>query len=310
MAKHKNRDPDTLLLPIRILFNLLGGVFLLGFLFNTLVLINGYLKKYDFATAFGVSPVVVTPSREGTPEDMVHSGDLLFAIEQKAEKYEVGDSVAYWVNGRLLIGKISYIEGDRSDPDLFVRAAFSEQSYATPATQETLLGEIRIQIPYLGYLVLFLTTLAGRLIFVGIPFLIYFILLIVEMHREREEAGDDEFQTPVPIPTGRPRRVRVSAEAAKQMARYAPWAFIATAVITVAAIRYGTADSRYTEKKIKRIADGFKADLPNNPFLISQDLPRSRTKRLRPVRAVRALIPQASRPVTRICSQGASRGKR
>ena len=109
--KNENRELDTLPLFVRIVIHVLSVIFALGILFNTLVLINAHLEKYDYATAFGFSPIAVVPPEDGTPGDFVEGGDLLFAIERGIKTYEVGDPVAYWVNGTLLIGKISYIEG-------------------------------------------------------------------------------------------------------------------------------------------------------------------------------------------------------
>lgn len=213
----------------------------------------------------------------------------------------------------MLIGRISYIEGDPADPDFFVRAAFSQQSFAAPAKVDNLLGEIKLQVPYLGYLVLFLTTLVGRLIFVGIPFLIYFIMLLVEMRRERGEEKEFERDIaglPLPMPVEKPERAHVAARAAKRMARLAPWGWLTTAIITVAAIGFGTADSRRTDKASKEIADGLKAEDTKQPFFMPQELPRCRTKTLRPVRPVRALTAIQSRPIKAIRPYGANGGKR
>lgn len=313
MNRYGNRDPETLPLIPRIIVNTLCVIFVLGIVFNTLVLINNHFHKYDFSTGFGFTPIVVVPEEKDARKDLVNPGDLLFAMKQRIEKYEVRDAVAYWENGTLLIGRISYIEGDPADPDFFVRAAFSQYSYATPATVDNLLGEIKLQIPYLGYFILFLTTLVGRLIFVGIPLLIYFVLLLVEMHREREEEKEfdrDIAGLPLPMPVEKPERAHVAARAAKRMARLAPWGWLTTAIITVAAIGFGTADSRRTDKASGKVAEGLRAEAGKPPFFMPQELPRCRTKTLRPVRAVRALTAHQSRPIKAIRPYGANGGKR
>ena len=313
MNRYGNRDPDTLPLLARIIVNTLCVIFLLGIVFNTLVLINNHFNRYDYATGFGFTPIAVVSDEEDAPKDLVNSGDLLFAMKQRIEKYKVGDTVAYWANGTLLIGRISYIEGDPADPDFFVRAAFSQYSYATPATVDNLLGAVKLQIPYLGYFILFLTTLVGRLLFVGIPFLIYCILLLVEIRRERAEEAEFERDLaglPVPMPVEKPDRANVDVRAAKRMAGLVPWGWLTTIVITVAAIGFGTADSRRTDKASKKVGDGLKAKTSKPPFFMPQELPRCRTKTLRPVRAVRALTTRQSRPIKVIRPCGANDLKR
>lgn len=306
--KNENRELDTLPLFVRIVISTLSVIFALGILFNTLVLINAHLEKYDYATAFGFSPIAVMPPADGSPPDIVEGGDLLFAIERGMQKYEVGDPVAYWANGTLLIGEVSYIEGDPESPTIFVRAAFSEQSYATPATESNLLGEIVVRIPYLGYFVLFLTTLLGRILFVGIPFLIYLILLLLEIRRERLEEA--EWEGDLPEPEWEPRRrVAVFARTAKQMRRYAPWAFLMTAAITVAAIHFGTSESRRIDKQAKKLAKAQRADSAFSLLPTPQSEQFVQPKKLRSVRAVRAMRPRATRPATRISPRGGIRGR-
>ena len=68
--KNENRELDTLPLFVRIVIHVLSVIFALGILFNTLVLINAHLEKYDYATAFGFSPIAVVPPEDGTPEEL------------------------------------------------------------------------------------------------------------------------------------------------------------------------------------------------------------------------------------------------
>ncbi len=315
MRKNENRELDTPPSFIRIVIYVFNVIFTLGIVFNTLVLVNEQLEKYDYATAFGFSPIAVAPSEDGAPQDIVEDGDLLFAIERDIKKYEVGDSVAYWTNGAILIGKVSYIEGDPENPILFVRAAFSEQSYATPATQENMLGEIAVRIPYLGYFILFLTTLLGRVLFVGIPFLIYLILLLLEIRREKQEETeweDDEDLPFEPDPQERMRRrVGIYTRTAEQMNRYAPWAFLVTALITSGAIHFGTADSRRIDKQAKKLANAKKPVAEGVEVLLP--VPQSerfvRPQKLRSTRSVRPVRPRAAHPATRILPRGGVCGR-
>ena len=306
--KNENRELDTLPLFVRIVIRTLSVIFALGILFNTLVLINAHLEKYDYATAFGFSPIAVAPPAEGSPADIVEGGDLLFAIKRGGKTYEVGDTVAYWANGTLLIGKISYIEGDPEHPTIFVRAAFSEQSYATPATESNMLGEIVVRIPYLGYLILFLTTLLGRIIFVGIPFLIYLILLLLEIRRERLEEAEWDGDRPESEWKSR-RRVAVLARTEKQIRRYAPWVFLMTAAITVAAIYFGTSESRRIDRQAKKSAKAQRADSAFSLLPTPQSAQFVQPKTLRSVRAVRAVGPRTPRSATRISPRGGIRGR-
>lgn len=200
-------------------------------LFNLYVITVNFLKKRNNASAFGVTPIVVVRGEEKL-DDFVKPGELLFAFGKRMEKYSEGEKVAFSRNGWIYIGEIVGSEEENGVPAAFrVRAKYSEEEYRQRATESNLLGEISLRIPLLGYFILFLASLPGRILFVGTPLFVYLILLLCTELRERRL---QEF--PKPVPTPLPEK-----KPGKPDPRYIPGpTFLLTSLLTVSAIYYGT----------------------------------------------------------------------
>ena len=278
---------------VRILIGVLSFIFGLFFLLNMYIIVNGLLKENGLPSGFGITPVVVVPNENGEViDDIVAPGDFLLVMERDIQNYERGDEVAFCINGIVLVGRISGQDANvDGKPAYSVRAVFLEQSYAVSATEKNLLGTIAVKIPMLGYFALFLTSLVGRLIFVGIPFLVYLILLIAEFiyikqTEEREEGERVKERGGVYVQALRDGKARLTA----------PWIWLMTAVMTWGAIGYGTSEKRRDERIAKkRMAEIALREEPQIqlPKLGARELPVCRPVRMRANRAVR---PESRRP--------------
>ena len=295
----------------------------LGSVFNIYVIVNRVLREKGYPRAFGVTPIVVAPSEDAELEDVVYPGDLLFAFEQDLEKYQPDEIIAYTYNGIVLIGIIDSSEVDSQGVVRFIIWATAHESvYEPTATLDNLLGEIQVRIPLIGYFVLFLGTLPGRIIFVGIPLMVYIILMLIGFYEDyavTRQGGESEFpkhrRKPVP---GIPVAAATAAKAPRQtVPKGRPasepsgaWLYLTTIVMTMAAIAYGTYDFKNEEKlDAKRLAaraaaqKGKPAPCPCQAAVLSAlsdqgDPAMSRPVKIQPTRAIRPRRSRSVRPVT------------
>ena len=283
------RKPPAL---VRFAVGFLIVVFGIGFLLNMYLAINGMLHERGVPHAFGFTPIVVAES-EGDEyvRDMVKPGDLLFAVDTGIKTYDVGDSVAFYRGNYILIGEI--VEARTSTtgiPSFRVKAVYEKNAYNTPATEDNMIGKISVQIPELGFLVLFMASIPGKVIFVGIPLLMYLIMLFVSDQVVRKEHIETEAE----------KRARARIAGASNPL----WTVLLVTMPTVAAIIWGTRRLQERKPKKPKLQRGelkpepecpFKPLLENTPGLITQ------SQSCHPVRmrANRAVKPVKLRPVAK-----------
>ena len=280
---------------VRITAIILIIVFTIGTVFNMYLLFNGFLKQSGYPSAFGVTPIVVTPSEDAEEEleDFVSPGDLLLVYDKDLKEYEEGELVAFTHHGVILVGKITEMEQRQGSVVVFaVQAAYHEDPFVDPSIMNTLIGSIGHRIPVIGYFILFVSSLPGRLIFVGIPLLIYLVLLIVEAWLEAEAYR-------------RARRtfLRPGTFEKVPLGEVAFWSYLSTSLFVLAAIRFGTHDSRVTDKALKKRYTAARTPVKQDRFTIPVTHP-VRMRRNRPLRTKKTRAPRAVRAVTPIHPRG------
>jgi len=282
MARSSREDfEEPTISPVwRWVVNILLVMLALGVLFNVFVLVNGYLYRRGFTSAFGITPIVVVDDgNENGFEDMVQNGDLLFAVAGGMKEYREGDTVAFTHGSVVLLGNISSIEHREGNALAFqVQAAYRKDPFQTEATEENLIGDIDFRIPKLGFAVLFLATFTGRLIFIGIPLLFYFLMMLIGAwydgylyRRARRTFRRPDTGQKVPL------------------GEVAFWSHFTTALFIYAAIFYGTYDSCLTERRIQKRLTAAHAGVKTD----SRELPVTHPVRLRRTRPLR---PQNRKP--------------
>ena len=293
--------------PARVLAKVFWGIlaimFALGFIFNVYVIINRVINKDRFPSAFGMTPIVVAPPPEGESyvDDVIRAGDLLIAVEKNYEDYEFGEMIAFTYRDYLLVGTIEDTEIAHGLSSFVVQSVTDDTVYDPTAKPENTRGAIEARIPLLGYFFLFLTTLWGRILFVGVPLLIYVILFFVG-------ANDDLFDELPPEVEPVPQRRRPAPDYVPTPGERA-LSFATTLVLTMAAIAYGTSDAR---RQKRRLAKEAKLARKQAPYAMAAEVCRPvrmravhavTSVRRRSVRSVKPVRRRASRLVTPISAR-------
>lgn len=165
---------------------------------NIYVISNWLINKTTFPAFFGYTPIVVVPDEEAPELDgKLEGGDLFFAKRLDLEKYDLGQTVVFAQNGLIYIGSIEAERaGSTGALEFVVRSIIHGDVYEPPANEQNLIGLFTFRIPLIGYFLLFLGTLAGRILFVGVPLIIYTILFILGMRQDILEGYYDCFTEP------------------------------------------------------------------------------------------------------------------
>ena len=270
------------------ILSILITLFAIGCLFNMYVIANWFAADTRFPSALGIIPIAVvegdTVDENGTPlEDVVKPGELLLAFKRDIKDYEVGETVAFGYNGVILIGNIDRIETRNSGMVRFVIEAVSrDEVYQPTANENNLLGEIAVRIPLLGYFFAFVGTLLGRIIFVGLPLLIYLILLIIGI---RQEAVDIYYSG------GYGEPVYSSSKYAYPFDKVSGAAFLTGIVLSAAAIVCGNNLSRKVDKQQKK-----QLAVAQASYGVSNQMMMNRPRTIRSTRPVRATRIRAIEP--------------
>jgi len=144
-------------------WKIIKGIFWVAITFAAMFIIFTSLNIFDYQM------YVV---KSGSMEPSIHTGSVV--VSNKTNNYKEGDIITFKVSGskdtvthRIITikeenGQTSFqVKGDTNDtpdPDLVLKA--------------NVVGEVRLSIPFLGYLIAFIRTLPGLIIFIIIPALI------------------------------------------------------------------------------------------------------------------------------------------
>lgn len=158
-----------------------------GFLLvcNLTIIIKGALFPEKPPSVLGLTPMVVlSGSMSGEAEDHIEVGDLVFVGRADPEELEVGDVIAYMNGGATVTHRITAIDTNTDGDLLFTTKGDANNAEdTTPVTEEQLVGIYRWRIPKVGDFALFLQTLLGMLLFVGVPVLAFLIYDIIRRQR-------------------------------------------------------------------------------------------------------------------------------
>ena len=227
MKQKIQRDRMRMPMPIRVAVILLTVCFACGLLLNLYIIINNLAARSQNANAFGITPIVVVKGRDTDKyEDFVKPGELLLVVADDLGDYADGQRVAFSYRGRIWLGEIVSDRSNDGVPTFSVQAVYLDKPYDTPVTENNLIGRVEYNLPYLGYVVQFLASLTGKLLFVGVPLLALIVLMIISEHRERVAEAKEALKKRMQRPRHRLGLIPL-------------WVYTLTAGMTAGAISYG-----------------------------------------------------------------------
>lgn len=98
----------------------------------------------------------------GSMEPSYPVGSLVYAEPVEPEALAVGDVAVFWRNGDVVIHRVE--ENHPEDGELITRGDANEGIDAHPALYENVVGHTVAQVPGIGYFVMALASLPGKLI--------------------------------------------------------------------------------------------------------------------------------------------------
>lgn len=129
----------------KILSKILYVIITICILYNIIYLINTTITKKEYISIFGIS-FFNMKSNAMKPE--LSKNEFIIAKENKA--LEVGDIIAYRINGNIKINKIFYIQIDNGKISYVTKLNQNYYPNNEKIEKEQIIGKVVIHVPILG----------------------------------------------------------------------------------------------------------------------------------------------------------------
>ena len=174
----------------KILSKILYVIITICILYNIIYLINTTITKKEYISIFGISFFNMKSSAM-KPE--LSKNDFIIVKEDKA--LEVGDIIAYRVNGNIKINQIFYVQ---IDDGKIAYVTKSNQNYYPDNEEikkEQIIGKVVIHVPILGFFTNLLENKITSLIVILVLLLKFlYNKEIYKKNRQRKRKKDHEYR--------------------------------------------------------------------------------------------------------------------
>ena len=147
-----------------------------------LVIVFALLIIASSLSIFGTRMFVV---KSGSMEPEIHTGSVVF--DKTAKEYKVGEIITFKVSNSkdTVTHRIDEVRMDAEKKVFYqVKGDANNAPDQDLVSKENVVGKVSFTVPYLGYLVAFIKTLPGLIIFVIIPATIIIYQEITNIHSE------------------------------------------------------------------------------------------------------------------------------
>ena len=171
---------------VRIVCNVLCVLCGLLVAVNLYTAISGFVRPNMPPRLFGLSALIVgTDSMEGDLPDSIAEGALIITVWHKdISEYAVGDVIAFCDDRQSVIGRIYDIRTDEEGQTYFLVKADNHPAYYTDRVkQENLVGRVWLRMEKMGRPALYMDTVPGLILFLGIPWLVCLGIVGYELYR-------------------------------------------------------------------------------------------------------------------------------
>jgi len=154
------------------------GIFWVAIIFAAVFII------FTSLNLFGYQMFVV---KSGSMEPKIHTGSVV--IDHKASNYEVGNVITFKIpeSKDTVTHRIVAINADTTGTTYQVKGDANNSPDPDLVPQANVVGKVNFTIPFLGYLIAFIRTLPGLIIFILIPAL---IIIAEEMGNIKTEVAN------------------------------------------------------------------------------------------------------------------------
>ena len=147
-------------------------------------------------SVLGYVPMVVL---SGSMEPTLKVGDVAIARRVDPTTIHLGDVATYTANNSMITHRVVGIELQASGPEFHFKGDNNPTGDPQSIAASRVVGRVYYRIPWMGYFIIFASTMMGKLVLILIPF-IGFILLTV---RDRAKKTKLRLQVVFPLESGR-----------------------------------------------------------------------------------------------------------
>ena len=141
---------------------------------NVTLIVKGTIRDDIPPDIAGVTPLVVlSGSMDDGSEDAIKIGDLIFVKKVDADSLKVGDIIAFMEGDYAVTHRITGVNNDNGTKSFTTKGDANNTEDTSPVTSNNILGKYDSRISKLGNFVIFLQTVPGIVLFVGVPLLVF-----------------------------------------------------------------------------------------------------------------------------------------
>ena len=180
-----DREKNKVQRAVRITCNVMCAVCAVLVLINLYTVVCGIVRPNMPPRLFGLSVLVVTTdSMEGDLPDSVAQDAMIVTVRHRdLSKYAEGDVIAFCVDQQSVIGRIYDVRSDEDGETYFLAKADNHPAYYTDRiTQENLVGRMWLNMEELAKPALYMDSVGGLILFMGIPWLVCLGIVGYELH--------------------------------------------------------------------------------------------------------------------------------
>ncbi|MCM0649308.1 signal peptidase I [Clostridium swellfunianum] len=163
-------------LTIKLINNLLFGLLILLFLGSLYSLINNRENKSYVPSIFGYKMMTVL---SGSMDPGIKAGDVIFAKSIDADSVKIGDVITYKTeNNDLITHRVTNVKIENKNVYFVTKGDSNNVEDSKPVPYSNVVGILAFRIPYGGWVLEFVNSKVGIVLFIFIPI---FILIFGEV---------------------------------------------------------------------------------------------------------------------------------
>lgn len=127
----------------------------------------------------------------GSMEPEISVGSIVFTKEADPAELEVGDVITYKLSGNTLVTH-RIIEKDEVAEQFITQGDANEVADNSPVAYQNVVGKVAMDIPYLGYLSIYIKTPIGIAAICGFLIVLILLVFLPEIFNKEEEKKKEE----------------------------------------------------------------------------------------------------------------------
>jgi len=140
---------------------------------NISIIVNGIVAPDDVPNIFGTVPMVVLTDSMNTDREEIAAGDMIFTQKVDVGTVNEEDIILFKQGRSLVLHRIMEIDITDEGKQFITKGDANNTEDTKPVMEDEVIGIYRSRVPRIGHFILFMKTVPGMLLCIGVPLLIF-----------------------------------------------------------------------------------------------------------------------------------------